>query len=51
MVSRSRSGNDPAGVDKDNGKPAYGSWFGYIGDANYYLFMNHVTPTWDEKTP
>ena len=31
-------------------KPAYGSWIGYIGDVKYYLFMNHVTPTWDEKS-
>ena len=36
-------GNDPdAGKTPD--KPAYGSWMGYIGDAQYYLFMNHVTP-------
>jgi Amt family ammonium transporter len=42
-------GNDPdAGKTPD--KPAYGSWFGYIGDAKYYLFMNHVAPTWDAKT-
>jgi Amt family ammonium transporter len=42
-------GNDPdAGKSPD--KPAYGSWIGYIGDVQYYLFMNHVTPTWDEKS-
>ena len=41
-------GSDPdAGKTPD--KPAYGSWFGYIGDVQYYLFMNHVSPTWDEK--
>jgi ammonium transporter, Amt family len=39
-------GRDPSVVDKDN-TPAYGSWFGYIGDAKYYLFMDHVNPTWD----
>ena len=32
------------------GKPPYGSWMGYIGDVQYYLCMNHVAPTWDEKT-
>jgi Amt family ammonium transporter len=41
-------GKDPEFVDKD-GKPAYSSWFGYIGDAKYFLFMDHVAPTWDEK--
>ena len=41
-------GNDPD-AGKTSDKPAYGSWIGYIGDAQYYLFMNHVTPTWDEK--
>ena len=41
-------GSDPnAGKTPD--KPAYGSWIGYIGDVQYYLFMNHVAPTWDEK--
>ena len=41
-------GNDPE-AGKTSDKPAYGSWIGFIGDAKYYLFMNHVTPTWDEK--
>jgi ammonium transporter, Amt family len=42
-------GKDPeAGTRPD--KPAYGSWMGYIGDAQYYLFMNHVSPTWDDKS-
>ncbi|MEI8371370.1 MAG: ammonium transporter [Planctomycetota bacterium] len=38
-------------VDKETKKesPAYQSWFGYIGDAKYYLFMDHVAPTWDES--
>src|SRR5271157_1467409 len=34
-------GNDPNFVDKDK-TPGYGSWFGYVGDVKYYLFMNHV---------
>ena len=42
-------GNDPD-AGKTSEKPAYGSWIGYIGDARYYLFMNHVTPVWDEKS-
>ncbi len=42
-------GNDPD-AGKTSDKPVYGSWIGYIGDVNYYLFMNHVTPTWDDKT-
>ncbi len=41
-------GNDPQ-AGKTSGKPAYGSWIGYIGDVKYYLFMDHVAPTWDEK--
>jgi ammonium transporter, Amt family len=41
-------GKDPAIVEKDN-SPAYGSWFGYIGDARYYLFMDHVNPTWNKE--
>jgi Amt family ammonium transporter len=39
-------GRDPALVDKDS-KPTYDSWFGYIGDAKYFLFMDHVNPTWN----
>ena len=39
-------GSDPAVVNKDN-SPAYDSWFSYIGDVKYYLFMDHVNPTWD----
>jgi ammonium transporter, Amt family len=35
-------GKDPTKVE------TYGSWFGYVGDAKYYLFMDHVNPTWDE---
>ena len=42
-------GNDPE-AGKTTGKPAYGSWMGYIGDVQYYLFMNHVAPTFDEKS-
>ncbi len=40
-------GNDPAVVAKDN-SPAYDSWYAYIGDFKYYLFMDHVNPVWDE---
>lgn len=41
-------GRDPdAGKTVD--KPVYGSWIGYIGDVKYYLFLNHVSPTWDDK--
>jgi Amt family ammonium transporter len=42
-------GNDPD-AGKTSDKPAYGSWIGYIGDVKYYLFMDHVAPTWNEKT-
>ena len=41
-------GNDH-GAGKTPEKPAYGSWMGYVGDAQYYLFMNHVTATWNDK--
>ena len=41
-------GNDPE-AGKTSDKPAYGSWIGYIGDVQYYSFMNHVTATWNEK--
>jgi len=45
-------GDNPSIVSKDSKdkSPAYGPWFGFIGDVNYYLFMNNVTPTWNEKT-
>jgi Amt family ammonium transporter len=40
-------GNDPdAGK---SGKPAYGASMGYIGDLKYYLFMDHVSPTWNDE--
>ncbi len=39
-------GNNPEVVGKDK-SPAYDSWFSYIGDVKYYLFMDHVNPTWD----
>jgi ammonium transporter, Amt family len=39
-------GKDPLAVDA-KGNLTYGSWFGYIGDAKYFLFMNHVAPVWD----
>ena len=41
-------GNDPE-AGKKSEKPAYGSWIGYIGDVRYYLFMDHVAPTWDDN--
>ncbi len=41
-------GRDPALVEKDS-SPAYGKWFGYIGDVKYYLFMDHVNPTWNKE--
>lgn len=44
-------GKDPTFtvVDKETKKesPAYGPWFSYIGDVKYFLFMDHVNPTWD----
>lgn len=41
-------GRDPALVEKDS-SPAYGKWFGYIGNVKYYLFMDHVNPTWNKE--
>jgi len=45
-------GDNPSIVDKDSKdkSPTYGSWFGYVGDIKHYLFMDNVTPTWNEKT-
>ena len=39
-------GNDPEAA-KTSEKPA--TWKGYVGDVQYYLFMNHVAPTWNDQ--